>query len=71
MKPQHNQRITRTVRLEALLWRQLTRRAAQASLDAGRRISVNALIRCALVDHLGLGLDPEADLTAHTGRPKV
>jgi hypothetical protein len=63
-------RITRTVRLEASLWTQLARKAAQASLDAGRRISVNALVRRALIDHCGLQppeAAPDASAKSSTG----
>jgi len=60
-KPQAVTRITRTLRLESSLWTQLTKKSAQASLDAGRRISVNALIRRAIVDHFDLKVSLASD----------
>lgn len=54
MKRKNPPRVTRTLRLEDSLWTQLNRRSAEASLAAGRRVSVNALIRSALVEHFGL-----------------
>lgn len=54
MKRKANPRVTRTLRLEDSLWTQLNRHSAQASLRAGKRVSVNALIRGALVEHFGL-----------------
>ncbi|MCZ8063996.1 hypothetical protein [Silanimonas sp.] len=47
-------RITRSLRLESALWAQLNQQAAEASIQLGRRISVNGLVRRALIDQLKL-----------------